>query len=85
MVKKNLTLTFEEASLLDIEKYKRFILDLFANGVPNIRSGQAVLHFDHDGTLQEIDINVKKWRKKYPQPLQDFYKNVKMIAETQLS
>lgn len=44
--------------------YREMIDILLINGVFNVKNGKVILNFDCDGVLQEIEFNVKKYRRK---------------------
>jgi hypothetical protein len=60
------TLTFEIEGLTEEQthSYREMIHLLISNGVFNVRNGKVILNFDCDGILQEIEFNVKKYRRK---------------------
>lgn len=47
-----------------LEKMRQNIEVIIAQNVFGIRNGKVELNFDHEGTLQEISFNYKKWRKE---------------------
>lgn len=53
--------TFEET-----ERCRAIIHTLFQNEIFNIRNGKATLHFDHEGTLQQIQVDTTRWRRDKP-------------------
>ena len=36
---------------------------IFDQGVMNVRNGRTELHFDNQGVLKGVDMNVSKWRE----------------------
>lgn len=56
-------LKLEGATLVETEHYRQMINALFVSGALNVKNGSAILHFDHLGDLQEIEVHSKKWRK----------------------
>lgn len=61
-------LTEEEAILFRAfrENQDRFT-EIYDSGVFNVRSGRAVLHFNTEGVLDAIDIDVPIYRKGHKQ------------------
>lgn len=59
-----ITLEIDGLSQEQTRKYKEVIDILIINGIMNIRNGKAILNFDHEGVLQEIEVNLKKYRRK---------------------
>lgn len=47
-----------------IERYRGIFTALIASGGLSVRSGQSILHFDQDGTLQAIEAHEKRWVRK---------------------
>ena len=62
-----ITINLEGVSLEETEKCRLVIHTLITQGLFSIRNGSMNLHFDHEGTLQEIEVHVKKWRKNKPE------------------
>lgn len=54
-------ITFEET-----ERLRELIHTLIINGALHVKNGQTILHFDHEGTIQEIEIHYKRWKKNKP-------------------
>ena len=44
-------------------RLREIIHTLIANGCLNIRNGRAIIHFDNDAVLQQIEIEHIKWRR----------------------
>ena len=61
-----ITITLEGVSFQDTERYRKMIHTLFERGVFNIRNGKAILNFDNDGDLAEIEAQVKTFRRDKP-------------------
>lgn len=53
----------EGATLEQTERYRQLITTLIASGALDTKNGSTTLHFDFEGTLQEVEVHVKKWRK----------------------
>jgi hypothetical protein len=47
----------------ELERVRCIIQTCFEQGLFNVRNGKVSLNFDSDGTLQEMDFSVKKWRR----------------------
>lgn len=45
--------------------YERF-LTLVASGVFDIKNGKAILNFDSEGTLCEVECNIKLYKRGVP-------------------
>ena len=45
-------------------KIKEYLEQIVKEGVFEIKNGKAVLSFDGNGILMEIDMQFKKWRRK---------------------
>lgn len=57
-------LTEEEAMLFRaFREYQSQFTDIYDSGVFNVRSGKAVLHFNVDGVLDSVDIDVPLFRR----------------------
>lgn len=56
-------LDFDGLSQEGAERIRLIIVELFKAGVFAVKSGSATIHFDHEGTLQEISTNVKRYRR----------------------
>lgn len=61
-----ITLRLDGATLSDTERCRVIVHTLFQQGVLNIKNGSAILHFDYEGILQEIEIHKKQWRRNKP-------------------
>lgn len=59
-----ITLTFEPISQEETARFKTIFDAIFLSGGLNVRNGQVVLHFDHEGTLQLIETHEKRWLKR---------------------
>lgn len=60
------TLRLENVTPSDVERFRFIISTLVEEGVFNIRSGRAIMHFDVEGTLQGIDVEKSQWRRGKP-------------------
>ena len=58
-----ITIELEGIGFPETERCRAIIHSLFEQGVFNVRNGKAILNFDSDGTLAEIEFNVKKWKR----------------------
>ncbi len=58
-----ITITLEGLSIQEVERYRQIIQTLILEGALNIRNGKALLHFNHLGDLQQIQLDVIKWRR----------------------
>lgn len=59
-------LVLEGASLVDTQRFKQIIDDLFIRGVFNIKNGKAILNFDEQGNLAVIEVS-KYYRRSKPE------------------
>ena len=66
MNKGTIVITLEGISFEDTERYRAMIHTLFQSGVFGIRNGKAILNFDNEGALAEIELQVKRWRRDKP-------------------
>lgn len=64
MQKGTIVIEVDPITPIETEAYRQKILTLIANGIFNIKNGKAELHFDAEGTLQQIVINVVKYRRR---------------------
>ena len=48
---------------LELNRVKCIIETCLEQGLFNVRNGKVALNFDSDGTLQEMEFSVKKWRR----------------------
>jgi hypothetical protein len=60
----------------ETERYRAMIHTLLSSGVLNIKNGKAILSFDSDGDLAEIEAQVKRFKKD--KPLLDPFHGVKV-------
>lgn len=66
MNKGTIFFTFENVEHKEIERYRGIIHNLIMQGALNIKNGKVTLNYDSDGELQEIEFNIKRWRKNKP-------------------
>jgi len=57
-----INIQIENIGLLELERCRRILHVLFEQGAMNVRNGKVTLNFDSDGSLRELEFNVKKWR-----------------------
>lgn len=71
-----ITITLEGATFEQTERCREMIHTMFEQGIFHIKNGKALLHFDHEGQLQQIEVDLIKWKRNKPsQALADVYKN----------
>ena len=74
-----ITIKLDGASPEGTERCRQIIHEMFVQGVFLIRNGSVTMHFDHEGTLQEIKYDIIKWRRNKPAlPLAKHYERVKI-------
>lgn len=56
----------EAQSFLLFRKHQELFQALLQAGVEHIRSGKAVLSFNHDGVLMEVEVQEKRFARKKP-------------------
>lgn len=54
----------EGISLEETERLRLLTFTLITEGIFHLRNGNATLHFDHQGQLQAVDVNYRKWRRE---------------------
>lgn len=59
-----ITLEMEGITQEATERFREIFVTLIASGSLGIRSGQAVLHFDHEGTLKLVETHETKWVRR---------------------
>ncbi len=70
-------LKLEGATGAQAEHCRGIIEVLFANNIFNIQSGKAILHFDSDGGLRQIERDSVIWRSdRKKKPVAKLYDNV---------
>lgn len=57
-------LEFEGLDINQTEHIREIINVMFESGAFYIRNGKVVLHFDHEGTLQEVGVDHKRWKRR---------------------
>lgn len=60
----NITLKFEGLNEQELRRVHDTINTLFERDVFFMKNGQVILHFDHEGILQEIGFNYKRWKRR---------------------
>jgi len=60
----------EGASFQETERCRLIIHELFTQGFFSLRNGKAIVHFDHDANMQQIEYDYIKWRRGKTAPLQ---------------
>ena len=63
MEKGTITITLEGATFQETERCRKIIHSLFERGVFNIRNGKAILNFDENGILSEIEGQIKLYKR----------------------
>jgi len=61
--KGTIVIDLENVSLEQTERCRKIIHTLFTQGVLGVRNGKAILHFDSEGELMQIQFDVIKWKK----------------------
>lgn len=74
----HILIKLEGVSPKELDRCKEIIDTLFVRKVLSIRNGSATLHFDNDGTLQEITYETR-WRRNKPEIIAD---NIKRATIT---
>ena len=75
-----ITIKLEGISLKETERCRAIIHELFEMGIFNVRNGKAILNFDHEGSLAEVEIQVKRWRRDKPMPELKFLEQFKVSS-----
>jgi hypothetical protein len=59
-------ITFELEGLDDetVMRYHEMLDLIIRNGVLNVKNGKVILNFDSQGVLQEMEFQVKKYRRR---------------------
>lgn len=55
------------ATAIQTTRCQSIILQLFESGFFDVRNGKAIIHFDHEANMQQIEYDFIKWRKKSQQ------------------
>ena len=50
---------------LQVERCRQMIHTMFTSDVFNIRNGKAILNFDSEGLLADIEISMKTWSRRH--------------------
>ena len=69
---------------VEVERFRAIIHELFAQGFFYTKNGKAVVHFDHEGNMRQLDYDYTKWRSGKPSLQQD-YSVAKIQTTTQTS
>lgn len=56
-------IVLDNVSEVDTMRYREIIHTLISQGCLNVRNGCVIIRFDHEGTLQQIEIEHIKWRR----------------------
>jgi len=72
--------TFEQARRCEL-----IIRQLFEAGIFSMKSGKAILHFDKDGMMAQVDLDYVKWRRNElsPYTLDKIYNSAKIEIVSQ--
>ena len=60
-----ITIKLEGITFEQTERCRMMIHKLFEAGVFNIRNGKAILNFDNDAILADIEVSMKTWSRKH--------------------
>ena len=60
----NIKLELKGLNPQELAKVQQTIHTLFERDVFFMRNGKVVLHFDQESTLQEIEFNYKRWKRR---------------------
>lgn len=61
----SIELTTQEAEVFMLfREHQDLFTALISSGIHNIRNGKAILSFNNDGTLMDIGVEYKAYRKK---------------------
>ena len=60
-----ITIKLEGITSLQVERCRQMIHTMFTSDVFNIRNGKAILNFDSEGLLADIEISMKTWSRKH--------------------
>ena len=52
-----------ETPFAEIERCRAIIHTLFESGFFKIKNGKATVHFDHQGTIQQIGVDSIQWKR----------------------
>ena len=62
-----ITIKLDGISFEQMERCRLMIHQMFTSDVFNIRNGKAILNFDSDGILADIEISQKTWSRRHEQ------------------
>jgi len=62
-----ITIKLEGISHIQVERCRQMIHQMFTSDVFNVRNGKAILNFDSEGLLADIEISMKTWSRKHEQ------------------
>ena len=57
-------LEFEGLNFKQTEHIREVINILFEAEAFTVRNGKVIMHFDHEGTLQEVSVDHKRWKRR---------------------
>jgi hypothetical protein len=55
--------TLDNVSLVEADRYRQMILTLFEQGFFTLRNGKVIVHFDHQGELQQIEREYVQYKR----------------------
>jgi hypothetical protein len=58
-----INIVLDNVSESETLRLRENIHTLIANGCLSIRNGYVKINFDSDGIMQELEVNIKKWRR----------------------
>jgi hypothetical protein len=61
---RELNLFFNNLNEAEFKRVSDSIQTMQERDVFMMKNGQVVLHYDHEGTLQEIGFNYKRWKRR---------------------
>lgn len=62
-----ITIKLEGIPFPQVERCRQMIHQMFISDVFNVRNGKAILNFDSDGVLADIEISQKTWSRRHEQ------------------
>ena len=63
-----ITIRLEGINFEQTERCRLMIHKMFEAGVFNVRNGKAILNFDHEGIMADVEISMKTWSRKHESP-----------------
>lgn len=77
MDKATIFITLEGVSYAQAKRCELIVRQLFEAGIFNVKSGKVILHFDKEGFLGQVDMDIVKWRRseKSQVPLETIFDN----------